>query len=397
MHYTIADRIQGVQGSIIRESFKLAKDPNIITFGGGNPSPEAFPVADIARITADILAENPASVLQYGLSEGYTPLRETVQQHLQKTENISFEDNELFIVSGGQQGADLTTKVLVNEGDVILTEDPAFVGCLNTFRTYGTKLVGIPMESDGMNIEALEHALKTHKNIRLLYTIPSFQNPTGFTTSAEKRRQIYALACQYNIMILEDNPYGELRFSGTPIPTIKSMDTENRVIYIGSFSKVMAPAFRLGMIVFPSALSSRMTVAKQCTDVHSNVLFQHICYMYMTTCDYEGHIAYIRALYKKKANRMLDAMEQHFHPDIRFNRPDGGLFVMSFLPDGMDAHPFVKEGILQGVACVPGIAFAVDQSKPNNGFRMNYSMPSEEQIDRGIALIGKLTHQWMQK
>lgn len=397
MEYHVASRIQDVQGSIIRELFKLAKDPNIIGFGGGNPSPEAFPIEEIKRITTSILENDPVSVLQYGLSEGYPPLRDTMKAHLNRVEGIDFTDNELYIVSGGQQAADLATKVLVDEGDVILTEEPAFIGCLNTFRSYGTKLVGVPMQPDGMDIDRLEQAMKANPTARMLYTIPSFQNPTGFTTSAEKRQQIYRLAQKYNLMILEDNPYGELRFAGGPVPTIKSMDTDGRVIYAGSFSKVMAPAFRLGFVVFPKALSSRMAVAKQCTDVHSTVLFQHICHQYLTTCDYDGHIAKIRALYGAKASRMLDAMERHFHPDVRFNRPEGGLFVMSFLPEGMDAYAFVEEGIKRGVACVPGVAFVVDQSVPNNGFRLNYSTPSDEQIDKGVEILGKLTYEWLAK
>lgn len=395
MEYTIANRIKDVQGSIIRELFKLANDPNMIGFGGGNPSPATFPVEDIARITAEVFAANPVSVLQYGLSEGYGPLRDTVKAFLTKTENFDFDLNELHIVSGGSQVADLAVKVLVNDGDTIITEEPSFVGCLNTFRSYGVNLVGVPMQPDGLDIDKLEEALKTNKNVKMLYTIPSFQNPTGFTTSAEKRKRVYELACKYNIVILEDNPYGELRFAGEPIPTIKSMDVEGRVIYGGSFSKTMAPAFRLGFIVFNKALSARMSVAKQCTDVHSTVLFQHICNEYMTKCDYAGHIAFSCDLYRKKADLMLGEMKKQFHPDVRFNPPEGGLFVMAFLPEGTDAYPFVQEGIKRGVACVPGVAFVVDQSKPNNGFRLNYSTPSDEQIVRGVEILGKLTREWI--
>lgn len=395
MEFKIASRIEGVQGSIIREIFKLTADPSIIAFGGGNPNPATFPVDEIARITADVFRSNPVSVLQYGMSEGYTPLRETLKSYLSKHEGLNFDKNELFIVSGAQQAADLVTKVLVNEGDVILTEDPSFVGCLNTFRSYGAKLVGIPMEADGLNIEKLEEALKTYKNIRFLYTIPSFQNPTGFTTSAEKRKKIYELAHQYEIAIFEDNPYGELRFAGETVPTIKSLDTDGRVIYAGSFSKVMAPAFRLGFMVFDKALTSRITVAKQVTDVHSTVLFQHICNEYMTKCDYAGHIQATRELYRNKSKLMLDEMEKSFHPDVAFNRPEGGLFVMAFLPEGYDSFPFVHEGIKRGVACVPGVAFAIDQSQPSNGFRLNFSMPSDENIVRGVQILGQLTHEWL--
>lgn len=394
MQYTISDNINGVQGSIIRELFRLAKDPNMIAFGGGNPSSESFPVDAVAKITAQAFKEDAVLVLQYGLSEGYTPLRETMKKHLAEVEGIDFEENELLIVSGGQQAADLATKVLVNRGDVILTEEPAFVGCLNAFRSYGAKLVGVPVESDGINIEKLEEALKTNDNVRFLYTIPSFQNPTGITMSAHKRKKVLALCQKHDVMVFEDNPYSELRFSGESQKPIKALDTDGRVIYSGSFSKVMAPAFRLGFVVFNKALTSRFTVAKQCTDVHSTVLFQYIVNEYMTKYDYQAHIDHTREIYRRKCDIMLGEMEKKFHPSVSFNRPEGGLFVMAFLPEGTDSYPFVQEGIKRGVYCVPGAAFMVDGDKPNNGFRMNYSTPSDEQIVKGVDILGRLTHEW---
>lgn len=397
MEFQIANRINNVQGSIIRELFKLAADPNMIAFGGGNPAAETFPVAAIEAITAQVLRDAPALVLQYGLTEGYTPLRETMKKHLAQQEHISFENNDIFIVSGGQQAADLTTKVLVNEGDVILTEEPAFVGCLNTFRSYGAKLVGIPVQQDGIDTEKLEQALKTHRNIRFLYTIPSFQNPTGITMSAQKRKRVYELCQQYDIAIFEDNPYSETRFAGEPMFPIKSLDTDGRVIYAGSFSKVMAPAFRLGFLVFDKALTGRLTVAKQCTDVHSTTLFQYICNEFMTKYDYKAHIAHTREVYRRKSALMVGELEKKMHPDVRFSRPEGGLFVSAFLPDGMDSYPFVQEGIKRGVYCVPGVAFVVDASQPNNSFRMNYSTPTDEQIIKGVDILGKLSHEWLQK
>ena len=395
MNFTVSDRMNGVEGSMIRELFKLGADPSVISFGGGNPSAETFPTHEIEEIASGVLLDNPISVLQYGLTEGYMPLRETLKAYLAEKEGFDFELNELFIVSGGQQCADLTTKCLVNDGDTVLTEDPAFVGCLNTFRTYNAQLVGIPMQSDGLDVNALEEALKTHENIKLLYTIPSFQNPTGITTTLAKRKAVYDLCCKYNVAILEDNPYGELRFAGENVPTIKSMDTEGRVIYAGSFSKVMAPAVRLGYVVFPKEILQPMTVAKQATDVHSNVLFQYICNEYMTKYDWEGHLAYCRKVYKAKADLMLGEMEKQFSPKVTFSRPEGGLFVMAFLPEGMDAQPFVREAINRGVLTVPGAAFAADSSQISNGFRLNYSTPTDEQIVRGIEILGKLSYEWI--
>ena len=380
---------------MIRELFKLGASKDMISFGGGNPSAETFPCKEIEEIASKGLTEQPVSLLQYGLSEGYTPLRDTMKKYLAEKEGFDFEKNELFIVSGGQQCADLTTKALVNEGDVVLTEEPAFVGCLNTFRSYGAKLVGIPMQEDGMDVEALEEALKKYPNTKLLYTIPSFQNPTGITTTLEKRKKVYEICSKYNIPILEDNPYGELRFSGETVPTIKSMDTEGRVIYAGSFSKVMAPAFRLGFLVFDKSLTAPLTVAKQCTDVHSTVLFQYICNEYITKYGFEEHLENSRNVYRHKCNLMLENMKRCFHPAITFGHPEGGLFVMAFLPEGMDAQPFVREAIKRGVLSVPGAAFMADETKVSNGFRLNYSTPSDEQIVKGIEILGKLTYEWI--
>ena len=395
MEYEISNRLSGVHGSMIRELFKLGASKDIISFGGGNPSAETFPCREIEEIAANGLGENPVSLLQYGLSEGYTPLRDTMKKYLEKKEGFDFENNELFIVSGGQQCADLTTKALVNEGDVVLTEEPAFVGCLNTFRSYGAKLVGIPMEQDGMNINALEEALKANPDAKLLYTIPSFQNPTGITTSLEKRKKVYELCCKYDIAILEDNPYGELRFAGENVPTIKSMDTEGRVIYAGSFSKVMAPAFRLGFLVFNKSLTGPLTVAKQCTDVHSTVLFQYICNEYINNYDFDKHLEDSRKVYEHKCNLMMECMKKEFHHSVTFGHPEGGLFVMAFLPEGMDSAPFVREAINRGVLSVPGAAFLADESQKSNGFRLNYSTPSDEQIVKGIEILGKLTYEWI--
>lgn len=397
MNYEISNRLSGVHGSMIRELFKLGASDNIISFGGGNPSAETFPCKEIELIASKGLTEQPISILQYGLSEGYTPLRNTMKEYLSKKEGIDFEKNELFIVSGGQQCADLAAKALVNEGDVVLTEEPAFVGCLNTFRSYGAKLVGIPMQEDGMDIAALENALKTYSNIKLLYTIPSFQNPTGITTSAKKRKEIYELCCRYNIAIFEDNPYGELRFSGESVPTIKSIDTQDRVIYAGSFSKVMAPAFRLGYLVFDKSLTAPFTVAKQCTDVHSTVLFQYICNEYITKYDFEKHLNESREVYRHKCDLMLENMRRCFHPAVTFGQPEGGLFVMAFLPEGMDSQPFVREAINRGVLSVPQAAFMADENQICNGFRLNYSTPSDEQIVKGIEILGKLTYEWIKE
>lgn len=397
MEFVQSQRMSGVSGSIIRELFKLTAAPDMISFAGGNPSPEAFPTREIADIAYDALSNRGTSMLQYGLSEGYPPLRNEVKRYLKEKYGFPREEDDTLIVSGGQQCADLTAKILLNEGDGVICEELSFVGVLNTLRSYGAKLTGVPMESDGMSLEALKKAMETTPRAKLLYIIPNFQNPTGFTTSWEKRKAIYAMAKEHGLFILEDDPYGELRFEGDPVPPIKSLDTEGIVIHAGSFSKTMAPAFRLGFITANKALIARLIVAKQCTDVHSTTLFQEICYRYMTEHDYAGHIAMVSRLYGEKCECMLSNMEKYFHPSVRFNRPQGGLFVTAFLPEGMDAYPFVTEGIRRKVACVPGVAFVMDPTRPSNAFRMNYSMPTMEQIETGIRILGQLTWELLDK
>ena len=378
MSFIESDRMRGVSGSIIRELFKMTAAPDMISFAGGNPSPDTFPMEEMAAIANDALLHRGASMLQYGFTEGFPPLRETLKQYLGKKHGFPKATDELITVSGGQQAADLTAKVLLNEGDSVLCEELSFVGVLNTFRAYGAKLVGVKMEPDGMNIEDLEKKIQNSPKAKLIYIIPNFQNPTGFTTSLEKRKQIYALAQRYGLMILEDDPYGELRYEGEFLPPLKSMDTDGRVIYAGSFSKTM----------------KRLVVAKQTGDVHTATLTQEICYRYMAEHDFDGHLQDIRRLYAVKCKRMLDDMEKHFSPAITFNRPQGGLFVTAFLPEGMDAWPFVQEGIARKVACVPGVAFVMDPKVPSNAFRMNFSMPSLDQIDKGTEILGKLTYEW---
>lgn len=395
MEYIISDKMSSLKGSVIREILKLASNPEIIAFGGGNPSPDSFPIKEIQEITTKILAENPISMLQYSQSEGYPPLRETISKYIKKNFNVGNETDRILIVSGSQQAADLTAKCLLNEGDTVICENPSFVGCLNTFRSYGANLVGVPLENDGMNIEKLEEALKNNPNTKFIYVIPTFQNPSGITTTYEKRVKIYDLAKKYNVPILEDNPYGELRFSGEDIPPIKSLDTDGIVMYCGSFSKVMAPAFRVGFMCINENLFSRMVVGKQCTDVHTNVLFQHICQQYMDNYDYAKHISDTCDLYRRKCTLMLDEITKKFHPDVKFTRPQGGLFIMAYLPEEYDSQPFVKEAITRKVACIPGAAFLADADGVSNSFRLNFSTPSDEDIVRGIDILGKLTYEWI--
>ncbi|MBE7022013.1 MAG: PLP-dependent aminotransferase family protein [Ruminococcaceae bacterium] len=387
----ISDKMLGVKASAIREIFKVAADPAIISFAGGVPAPETYPAQEIKEICNRILETEPTQALAYGLSEGYIPLKELVLERMRDKEGIDTDQqNDIIIVSGSQQGCDLTSKVLLNEGDGVVCEEPSFIGCLNTFRTYNAKLYGVPMNEDGMDLAILEETLKNNKNIKLIYTIPTFQNPSGITTSLAVRKGMLELAKKYNVVILEDNPYGELRFSGEKVPTIKSMDTTGHVVYLGSFSKVFSPGLRLAYLIFDKGLCEKLTVAKQATDVHTNVFSQMIAAGYLQSYDIDSSIERSRLLYKHRCNFMLSCMDKYFPKAATYTRPEGGIFIWVTLPEGTDTGALMKEAICRKVAFVPGNAFMTDVDSPSNSFRLNYSTMSDEKIETGIRILGEL-------
>ena len=314
---------------------------------------------------------------------------------MEERENIKKGNNEIIMVSGSQQGCDLTAKVLLNEGDGVVCEEPSFIGCLNTFRTYNAKLYGVPMNEDGMDLNALEETLKNNKNIKLIYTIPTFQNPSGITASLAVRKGMLELAQKYNVVILEDNPYGELRFSGEKVPTIKSLDTTGHVVYLGSFSKVFSPGLRLAYLIFDKGLAEKLTVAKQATDVHTNVFAQMIAARYLKDYDIDSSIETSRKLYKHRCELMLACMDKSFPASVSYTRPEGGIFIWVTLPEGTDTGALMQEAIARKVAFVPGNAFMTDIEEPSNCFRLNYSTMSDEKIEKGISILGELLREKM--
>lgn len=393
MEYKISNKFVSMKPSAIREIFKSLGKPGCISFAAGNPSPESFPIPQIKEIADDILANDPITALQYGVTEGYAPLRDLVKQRLKRVYNIGTPDDETIIVTGGQQGIELTCKVMCNEGDVVISENPSFIGALNSFRSLGAKLVGVPLKDDGMDIAALENALKSNPKTKLIYTIPSFQNPAGITSTLENRKAVYELARKYDVLIIEDNPYGDLRFAGEDVPTYKSFDTDGRVVYCGSFSKILSAGIRVGTLTANKELVSKIVVAKQVEDVHTNVFFQMVCAKYMSEYDLEGHIEKIRKLYMHKAGLMIAALEKYMPADVKFTRPDGGMFLWCSLPEGYSLDEFVKRCSDKNVFVVPGTAFLPDESEVTRSFRLNYSMPSDEEIDRGIKLLADVVEE----
>lgn len=390
MNYNLSDNIKNMKPSAIREIFKSLGTPGAISFAAGNPSPESFPVEDITRIANKILAENASASLQYGTTEGYMPLRELVTKRIAEKFDCVKEGDMTIITSGGQQGIELFCKVMCNRGDEVICENPSFIGALNAFRSIGAVPVGVPLEDDGINLEMLEEVLKTHPKAKFMYLIPTFQNPAGITTTLEKRKAVYSLAQKYDIMILEDNPYGELRFAGEDVPTYKSMDTDGRVMYCGSFSKILSAGMRVGFVCGNETVVQKMVVAKQVEDVHTNQFFQMIVAGFMTECDMDAHVAKIRALYKHKAELMIAALDKYMPKEVKFTRPEGGLFLWCTLPEGVFLSDFMKESIAQKVFVVTGKAFNCDEEADSDSFRLNYSMPSDEEIDKGIKILGDI-------
>ena len=395
MEYKISDRVQTLKPSAIREIFKYAADPTVVSLSAGNPAPEAFPVKEVAEISARIMAERPVDVLQYGLTEGYLPLRQHLTAYMKEKHQVGRDFDDILITSGAQQVMDLTTKSLCNEGDVVICEAPSFIGSLNTFRSYNARLRGVPMESDGMDMNELERALKEEPRAKFIYTIPNFQNPSGITMSLEKRKQLYALAKQYGVMILEDNPYGDLRYAGEALPTIKSFDEEGIVLYAGSFSKVISPGMRVGYAIGPKPVLAKMTVCKQGQDVHTNIWSQVLCHRFMTEYDYEAHLDGLRALYTKKRAFLLDLMEKNLAPHITWDPFDGGLFAWCHLPAGVDMQAFVQKALEKKVCVVPGTAFLTDENEPCDAFRINFSTPTDEQLQKGIELLGEAVREML--
>ena len=389
MNYNFATRIGGLKPSAIREILKVTQDPSVISFAAGNPAPEAFPAKEMKQIADELFDTRAAYALQYGVSEGYTPLRELTLQRLREKHNTGGPDDDLIIVSGGQQVMDLAAKCFLNEGDSIIVEDPSFIGSLNCFRSYGANLIGVPMEPDGINVEALEQALKTGKNIKLMYLIPTFQNPTGRVMSLAKRKRCLELAREYNVPIIEDNPYFELRYSGEYVPTIKSMDTDGLVIYAGSYSKVLSPGIRLGFACANKEVISKLVVVKQVSDVHTNLFFQMIAAEYLSRYSLDEHIEQVCGIYRAKRDAMADALRKYCADTLYFEAPQGGLFLWCDILSGKDGAELCKISGKRGVAAVPGVAFAIDPGTKVPAIRLNFSLSTFEQIDRGISLLGE--------
>ena len=393
MEFTVSERMKSLKGSAIREMFKAMADPTMISLAGGNPAAELFPNEELSQIAADILKENPVGALQYGISEGNIALREKILEMMKERENICASLDEITIVSGGQQAIEIVSKILLNEGDSVIVEAPSFVGGLNAFRSYGANLVGVEVESDGINIEKLKKTIENTPKVKLIYTIPNFQNPSGVTMSEEKRKALYEIARDNGIFIIEDNPYGELTFDGVKLPTIKSMDEAGVVLYSGSFSKILAPGLRLGYLIAPKNFTEKVVLGKQVSDVHTALLPQLLALEFMKRYDIGELIEKMRTLYKKKCDVLIGAMKEYLPENITYTVPGGGLFVWCNAP-GIDTLKLSNECIKEKVLIVPGNNFATDQSLVSNGFRLNFSTMPDDKLVEGVKRLGKVLEKY---
>lgn len=389
MEFRLSERMNHLKASEIRELLKLTEEPDIISFAGGLPAPELFPIEEMKVISHKVLNDEGKAALQYGPTEGYTPLRKIIAEQRMKAVGVNATYENILITNGSQQGLDFTGRVFLDKDDIVICESPSYLGAINAFKAYMPKFVEIPMDDNGMIIEELEKALKKHPNAKFIYTIPDFQNPTGKTLSFERRVKMLELAEKYNIPIIEDNPYGELRFEGDMIPSIKSLDKKGLVIYLGTFSKTFCPGLRLGWICADKDILNKYIIVKQGADLQSSSISQREAAAFMQVYNLDEHINKIKEVYRRRRDLMIDMIKKEFPENIKYTYPNGGLFTWVTLPEGIDAAELLKIALRDKVAFVPGGSFFPNGGHPNH-FRLNFSNMPEDKIIEGIKRLGKV-------
>lgn len=387
---TFAHRAERIQPSAIREFLSLATDPRITSFAGGYPDPTLFPMDELHEIYAALLTPANASALQYTASDGLPELRELVAARL-TSDGMPCTADDVLITQGGQQGLDLTAKLFVDAGDVIVTERPTFLGALIAFNPNEPAYVSVPMDEDGLDTDALEEVLRTTDRVKLVYTVPDYQNPTGRSLSVERRRRLVELAEAFDVVILEDTPYRELRYEGERLPTVKSFDTTGRVVHLGSFSKILAPGLRLGWALANPEIREKLALLKLAADTQNSTLNMRAAAAYLQKFDVDAHIAGMLPTYRRKRDLMLAAMASHFPAGTSWTRAQGGLFTWVTFPDRLDLADFQRDVLIPraGVIVVPGTPFFADRPEANHA-RMSFSGVPDERLVDGIRAMGEL-------
>ncbi len=396
-----AQRTQRMKSSAIRELLKITSIPGVISFGGGLPAPDVFPVEEFMDACQRVLSTKGAQALQYGTTEGYMPLREMIARHTARY-GISVSVDNIMITSGSQQALDLLGKIFINHGDRVLVESPTYLGALQAWNTFGAEYVAVPFDENGMQTEELEKALRYGP--KFIYALPNFQNPTGVTTSLERRKQLVELADRYGVPIIEDDPYGQLRFEGEHLPAVEVLDSEMRgsnhgsysgnVIYLSTFSKILAPGVRLAWVIAPAEVINKLVQAKQGSDLHTSTFNQMVAYEVGRGGFYDKHIKKICAVYKERRDVMLDALEEHMPEGVRWTRPDGGLFLWVTLPEGLNSADILTTAVERKVAFVPGEPF-YPNGGGENAMRLNFSYSSPDLINEGIGRLGSVLREYM--
>jgi 2-aminoadipate transaminase len=401
--HRFAQNAQSTQSSAIRELLKVTQNPEVISFGGGLPAPELFPAEEFKAASDRILTQTPALALQYSTSEGYAPLREMIARQMDKYGMKLGLDN-ILITTGSQQSLDLVSKLMLNNADRILVEDPTFLGALQVFGIFGARYVTVPIDDDGLQTDRLPEAFRSGP--KFMYVIPTFQNPGGVTLSMKRRETLIALSDQYGIPILEDDPYCQLRFEGEALPPLQALDaarlkttdgySAGNVIYLGSFSKTLAPGLRLAWISAPPEVIAKLVQMKQGADLHTPIFVQMMAYETARDGFLERHIEKIREVYRERRNVMLGAMDEFFPPEVHWTQPAGGLFLWVRLPEGMVSSELLRAALKMNVAFVPGNSFfAIDEKAGDRYFRLNFSNMKPDRIREGIHRLANAIREAM--
>lgn len=388
MNIKFSKRVDTVKASEVRELLKIIDKKEIISFGGGLPAEETFPINEMKEICNEVLSEEGSKTMQYAASEGHVALRELIV-NIMKEKGISSSIDNILITTGSQQVLDLSAKVFLDEGDSILCESPTYLSAINAFKPFYPNFIDVTMDVDGMKVDKLEEILEANTNIKFIYTIPNFQNPTGVTLSLERRKKLIELANKYDILIIEDNPYGELRYDGEAIPPLKSFDTEERVIYVSTFSKIVCPGYRIGWVCASKEIINKYVLFKQGTDLHTNIFSQMQVAKFFKKYDITEHIKKNALIYKSKRDVMLEAIKDNFPECAKYTKPSGGMFIWVELPEYMNSKQLLEKALARGVAFVSGSSFFPNGGHENT-LRLNYSGMPEDKIRKGIKILGEV-------
>jgi len=383
-----SNRMAQMKASEIREILKLTQVPGIISFAGGLPAPELFPVEAFNQVSSEVIKSHGEIALQYSTTEGYEPLRKIIADRMQKLE-ITASPDDILITSGSQQGLEFSGKIFIDPGDVVICESPSYLGAINAFKSYEAVFKEVETDDYGMNMESLEETLKANDKTKFIYVIPDFQNPSGRTWSLERRQKLVELANKYDVVIVEDNPYGELRYENDHQPSLKSLDTEGRVVFLGTFSKTFAPGLRIGWVCASKEILNKYIMVKQGSDLQTSTISQMCLAKYLEKYPLDAHIDKLIKVYKHRRDLMVVAMEKHFPASAKYESPEGGLFIWVTLEGDVDTKEIMKVAVENLVAFVPGQSF-FPNSNTTNTMRLNFSNMTEEKIVEGIERLGKL-------